>query len=123
MCVNGSTTLCLAYSTNAANNAMLLNNAFLGECEATRVADDDIADKAIAKVYPNPSNNQFKLLLNDDGNSTATVHVYNFSGQLIYEFEHVNGMIEFGKELVSGIYFITVLSPTQKQHIKIVKTE
>lgn len=120
MCLNGSTNVCLAYSTNAANNALLLNNACFGECEALRLADENTA-REIGSVQPNPSNNQFTLLVND--NTKAEINIVDFSGRTIYKFAEVTGSIEFGNKLSPGIYFVMIQSGDQKQVVKILKTE
>lgn len=124
MCLNGINTVCLPYSNNAANNAMLVNGARLGECEATRMIDNFITNEGVgAMLYPNPSNNLFTLLLNDNGESAANVSVYDCSGRKIKNFEAVNGIVEFGNDLQPGIYFTRIESGLQKQMIKLIKSE
>ncbi len=122
MCVSGVNTVCLTYSTNAANNAMLLNNARLGECEATRIENDQSASATKAIVYPNPSTNQFSLLLNDDGEIGSIVSVYDFSGRLIHKMEDVNGLIEFGMDFTPGIYSVLIQTGEVRQQIKVIKS-
>ena len=123
MCLNGITTACINYSNNAANNALLLSGAHLGVCDDNRLADEYKTNNGMAILYPNPSSNQFTLLLNDNGETNSTVSVYDFSGRTIKQFEEINGIIEFGNDFAPGIYFATIQTGLQKQIIKMVKSE
>ncbi len=122
MCLNGNT-VCLPYSNNAANTAMLLNHAHLGECEPNRIANQNYVNENHAQLYPNPSGNQFTLLLNDDGETPATVTVYDYCGRKVKQLEEINGIIVFGNDLLPGVYFTCVETGAQKQIFKMIKTE
>lgn len=63
-------------------------------------------------VYPNPSNGSFKVAVNTESTSNATVSVLNLLGQVVYttEVENNNGLIytEINKNFEKGVYLIKV---------------
>ena len=63
-------------------------------------------------VYPNPSNGSFKVAVNTESTSNATVTVLNLLGQVVYttEVENNNGLIytEINKNFEKGVYLIKV---------------
>ncbi|MBA2421829.1 MAG: T9SS type A sorting domain-containing protein [Chitinophagales bacterium] len=58
------------------------------------------------KVFPNPSNGEFNLTLND-GN-TYNVLVKDAVGRILLSYSHVEGNLSFGSDLDPGIYLLTV---------------
>jgi hypothetical protein len=63
-------------------------------------------------VYPNPSKGSFKVAVNTESTSNATVTVLNLLGQVVYttEVENNNGLIytEINKNFEKGVYLIKV---------------
>ena len=63
-------------------------------------------------VYPNPSNGSFKVAVNTESTSNATVSVLNLLGQVVYttEVENNDGLIytEINKNFEKGVYLIKV---------------
>ena len=83
--------------------------------------DDNLLNTASLKVYPNPANNKFTIVLNNI--STADVIIYNTLGKVVYKKSTVKGEIEFENDsnLTSGVYLIKAISNDNKvYHSKLV---
>jgi hypothetical protein len=63
-------------------------------------------------VYPNPNTGSFKVAVNTESTSNATVSVLNLVGQVIYTNEVINsnGLIyaEINENLKKGVYLVKV---------------
>lgn len=78
-----------------------------------------------AQIYPNPSNSEFNLVLNSDlQNTPATVTVTDLSGRLIdnFNFDGSQNVVRFGKNLLTGIYLVTVQQGEFKNVTRVLKT-
>ena len=83
--------------------------------------DDNLLNTASLKVYPNPANNKFTIVLNNI--STADVIIYNTLGKVVYKKSTVKGEIEFENDsnLTSGVYLIKAISNDNKvYHSKLI---
>lgn len=74
------------------------------------------------KIYPNPANNIFNILLNNI--SGADVKIYDTLGKVVYKESSANGKIEIrnNRELIPGLYIVTVITKDKKvYHSKLIK--
>ena len=72
-------------------------------------------------VYPNPSAKNFTLTFSDESN-TRMVVVQDVNGRVVMVFPAFSRAIEFGDNLMPGIYFAHINGESKIESIKIVKT-
>ncbi len=73
-------------------------------------------------VYPNPSQGQVNIKLDDL--EDVTINVYNALGVQIYHKENINSPLHnFTFEGNPGLYLIELITDNQKQHFKIIKQD
>ncbi len=85
-------------------------------------ADGTVID---AQIFPNPSSSEFNLVLNSDlENAPAVVTITDLSGRTIdtFNFDGSQNTIQFGKNLMNGLYMITVEQGAFKNVTRILKT-
>jgi hypothetical protein len=78
-----------------------------------------------AQIYPNPSSSEFNLVLNSDlENTPAVVTITDVSGRIIdtFNFDGSQNTVQFGKNLNTGIYMVTVQQGDFKNITRILKT-
>jgi hypothetical protein len=78
-----------------------------------------------AQIYPNPSSSEFNLVLNNSLNDTpAIVTITDLSGRTIdtFNFDGSQNTVQFGKNLMNGIYMVTVQQGEFKNITRILKT-
>lgn len=65
-----------------------------------------------ALVYPNPANNAFTVLIDDNKNAKVNVSIINVLGKQVASFSNLdnrNGMIDCsGFDLANGLYIVKV---------------
>jgi len=65
--------------------------------------------EAEAKVFPNPSNDAFQVVVDRLASETAKVQVTNISGQVVYTGEMSNGKAQINTaNWNTGLYLVTV---------------
>lgn len=79
------------------------------------------------KLYPNPSNGEFKIEVIRDGKGAVTAKLFDMTGQLVEdlseELNHESGKVSADislKDQTPGIYFLRVKSGSQSGAKKIV---
>lgn len=75
-------------------------------------------------VFPNPSSNQFKLIINSGNrNEQIMLHVYDATGKLIETKTNLNAgsVIEIGNAYKQGIYFVRISQGNDHKELKLVK--
>jgi hypothetical protein len=77
------------------------------------------------EVYPNPSNGQFNIVVNENTSDNFRIAVFNISGQLVYQSEFNAGQ-ESRKtinitNLSDGVYYLQVRSDKAIKVIKLLK--
>ena len=78
-----------------------------------------------AQIYPNPSSSEFNLVLNSDlQNTPAVVTITDVSGRITdtFNFDGSQNTVQFGKNLNTGIYMVTVQQGDFKNITRILKT-
>jgi len=78
--------------------------------------NDIIFDDKI-KVYPNPSNNDFEILLEEN----IKLKLYSIDGKLLIDKNLSKGKFLFGKDLNFGIYILVIETDSEIKTIKIIK--
>ena len=121
-----------AYALNGTYTIKLI--AMLGMCSDTislteiinvGISEIEISNVSVS-IYPNPVNEQATLELNLIEASNMTIHVYDISGQLIANV--FQGQMSAGKtnltlntsNLVSGVYFTSIISDNAQKVVKLV---
>jgi hypothetical protein len=78
------------------------------------------------EVYPNPSNSEFTLQLNDLNESllkSTKIDIYDSEGRLVNSFNSIsNKKFVFGNNLKPGIYLLIIQDKNRKRTFKIIKT-
>jgi len=78
-----------------------------------------------ATIYPNPSSSEFNLTLNSDlANTPAVVTVTDLSGRVVetFNFDGSQNTVQFGKNLMNGIYMVTVEQGDFKNVTRVLKS-
>ncbi len=95
-----------------------------------RVSSDIITEPEImiagldAKVFPNPSNNHFNILINSSNrNEQMMLQVYDATGRLIEAKNNLNAgsLIEIGDAYKPGIYLVRITQGKNHKELKLVK--
>jgi hypothetical protein len=75
------------------------------------------------KAFPNPTENQFILVLESNSNEKINVVVYDALGRTVKKFERGNSQqpIYFGKDLKAGAYFVELRQGENRKTIKLIK--
>jgi hypothetical protein len=76
------------------------------------------------KAYPNPTNQQFTLVVEGGSNEKIVVMVYDIFGRMVTHIENSDGQsIQFGEKLPRGYYTAIVKQDTNQQTVKLIKQE
>lgn len=84
--------------------------------------EDHIAqiDQPITNIYPNP--NQGQVTMDIGELNEVSINVFSVGGQLIYHEENIMGPThQFELNGAPGVYFLELISQSEKQHYKLVK--
>ena len=75
------------------------------------------------KAYPNPTEHQFRLVLENASNEKVLVTVYDAIGRQVKKIENSNSQspIRFGEDLKAGAYIVEVRQGENRKTIKLVK--
>ena len=89
-----------------------------GPILAELISEDDLAEEI--SIYPNPVYNSVNINLPD--NTNAEVHIYNMSGELLYEGKLKNNheTIDLSK-FDKGMYIIHIMNAEESYTKKIIK--
>lgn len=93
-------------------------NADILPGQQTTIADFD------AKVFPNPSNNRFNILITGSNrNEQMMLRVYDATGKLIEAKNNLNAgtLIEIGDAYKPGIYLVRITQGNNHKELKLVK--
>ncbi len=76
------------------------------------------------KAYPNPSHNEFSLIVESSSKEKMEVMVYDIFGRMMSHIKNSDdNVIRFGKELPYGYYIVIVKQGINQETIKLVKQE
>jgi len=79
--------------------------------------------KLDVSVNPNPSNNSFGLKFETKSNAPISVTITDQFGQVVEKYERINslGVLRFGDNLKTGIYFVDIRQGDQRKTITVLK--
>ena len=81
-----------------------------------------LTTKFSVKVYPNPSEHQFTMVVTSDMDEKIEIQLYDATGRTIQTFGvKGNELIRFGDKLKTGIYFARVIQGTKTETVKLIK--
>ena len=103
-------------------NYICPNSDSTSERFVTEINSNLINDDLDFKIFPNPNNGYFKLLLPYSGKTNTFIKMYNTQGQLITEINTIEGISENDfsvnlQDFSNGIYFIEI-SNSYKSKVK-----
>lgn len=79
-------------------------------------------ESILIHAWPNPSDNQFTLEIESNKDEKFEIHVYDLLGKQVLKMERDNDQpLDFGAELLPGIYFIQIRQGNNFNTTKIVK--
>ena len=89
----------------------------------TKIAGAAGLNELKVKVYPNPSTEEFTLMLEGyDAKAKVSVIVTDIMGRKVYQAEGTGKQqYRFGKEFMSGIYYVQVIQGAEKKKLALVK--
>ena len=112
--IDGSAYTLLDYAYNTEPNATIFTPSNLS-------VGDDVYNSNEFIVYPNPFNNEFKIVNNGVGNENLSVEIFNNLGQKVYESNYLgfNTIITISNlEMANGVYFVKILSGDKTVSVK-----
>ena len=94
--------------------------------ETTRQAPEEVipVSKLSVSIIPNPSTDQFNLIINSSDADPVKIKVTDMLGRLIETHEKVTsaGSLRLGQTWTSGVYFAEVVQGDQRKVVKLIKT-
>lgn len=73
-------------------------------------------------TFPNPTNNEFSLKLENSSDEKLNVEVFNIMGNKVYQYEgKINGILKFGDNFKKGMYFLKIRQGVNYFTQKIIK--
>jgi len=94
--------------------------------ETTRQAPEEVipVSKLSVSIIPNPSVDQFNLIINSSDADPVKIKVTDMLGRLIETHEKVTsaGSLRLGQTWTSGVYFAEVVQGDQRKVVKLIKT-
>ena len=91
-------------------------------CGARLGEEDGVLE---SKVYPNPSNNYFKLDIASEDDSPCTLIVLDVTGRQVEKQENLapGTTVIFGSELARGVYLAEILQGEERTVLRVVKNQ
>jgi hypothetical protein len=100
---------------------------YVGTCTGSILTPGELTGEEDFKnrftVFPNPANSNFNLRINREVAGTSTIKVYDASGRLIEQRQHLfpGSIISFGEKYNRGIYIVDILNNHEMKTIKLLK--
>ncbi len=89
---------------------------------ASIAPQEQISTSNEVSIYPNPSSDKFTFMHPYPG-ETADVLIFDLTGKLVREYKNTSDSFEFGEDLSTGMYYVTIVSGQEKKTIKIIKAK
>lgn len=86
-------------------------------CPVPQGIADIKVETILPVVYPNPSSNNFSLLVKE----RSVIEIYSGTGQLIEKLEANPGTLSFGDKYSAGVYFLKMYNDKGSSATKIIK--
>jgi hypothetical protein len=81
-----------------------------------------LAEELSTNVYPNPSSNQFTLVVQTRSNEPVQVTVFDVAGRVVENRVGLQaGTITFGQHFSNGIYLLQVVQGDQRKQMRVTK--
>jgi hypothetical protein len=127
-----------SYSINCVTSnsvsGLLASGSYLGPCNTqlltaaeTPGSGSNIKRKQTensfeVKVSPNPSNINFKILVQSSSNEAITIRLYDISGRIISVNNKVqrNQTLTVGNNLIAGTYFAEIIQGSNNKKVKLI---
>lgn len=120
----------LTYSSACGTSAVKgqrLTNLLKAGCNTTAKKNNEsnnvfVDEKNIAVVYPNPSNTSFSIMAKSSQASSVGISIMNMQGRCLKKITTTtNRNIQFGEELLPGVYFIQFEFGGTSKTVRVVK--
>ena len=114
-------TVTTSYTVNGTNAAGCKNIATVTQSVSTCVGLNTVSAKINGlSVYPNPSNGEFTVELNN--NLSKTIQIMDVTGRVVLTTTSLNDTVNVNiNNLTNGIYFVKIVSNNVTEVIKVVK--
>ena len=125
----GASDATLPVQAVGANSSVVINKSYANATTATakqnsemQAADDKVYVGLDATAYPNPSTNNFSMIIHGDAQEKIWMQVIDMYGRVI-ETENVvpNSIIKFGEQYRPGTYFVKIRQKGKQKTIKVIK--
>lgn len=112
-------------TVTVSGTARIASQAISQEEDSATVAGNNSENKLQVSIAPNPSKEDFSLLINATGKEVITVRVYDLTGRIYFETKLTdpNSILRFGENLRPGIFITEVIQGRRRETLKIVKVE
>ncbi len=98
-------------------------------CTSARIAASQTEAKVITpekegetKVWPNPTQSSFNLVVNGNGTETANIVIFDIQGRQLEQRRVATGqVIHFGDSYKAGVYIVEIRQGPAREIIKIIK--
>jgi hypothetical protein len=114
-----------SWNWNNANTGCNFTRSVFVENENDELSEGSILEEMDINVFPNPSTDNFSVVLNSENTAPYAVKVYDMGGRLMYSNENIEPVevLSFGQDLQKGIYLMTITQAYNSKTLRIVKTE
>lgn len=100
----------------------LAHGCKLAECGQSRTSDVLLVNSVLdVKIYPNPTMSDFKMSLGNAQGEPVSIRIMDITGKVLKQIKTADNQIVFGKELMSGVYFVEINKGNNRQTFKLVK--
>jgi PKD repeat protein len=117
---NHDNTICISVADVQSH---LAHGCKLGECGQLRTTDVLTGNTGVldVKIYPNPTRSDFRLLLGNAQGEPVSIRIMDISGRILKQIKTSDNSVVFGRELLSGVYFVEINKGNNKQTFKLIK--
>jgi hypothetical protein len=100
----------------------LAHGCKLGECVQSRTSDVLLGNSVLdVKIYPNPTMSDFRMSLGNVQGEPVSIRIMDISGRVLKQIKTAENLVVFGKELMSGVYFVEINKGNNRQTFKLIK--
>ncbi len=113
---------CAATATMAINVQKCVNMKTASEAGARIIPQEEAIIEMDAKVWPNPTQAAFSLLVTGNRHETAAITIFNVHGQPMERKQVAAGQVtRFGDLYRPGIYIVEIRQGTTRKTIKVIR--
>jgi len=99
-----------------------LDNFRVGSTILPTGTDNHFTDAIVARVFPNPSANEFTLAVSGTLPTAPRIRISDATGRVISERSFTGAAVRFGQELPTGFYFAELFDGNRRLYVgKVVK--